>query len=230
MTIEGQSPSMHHCLYMLKPHGDITKFELEDGLIRGVVSSLLAERSSIAEIIVHIPRDETVDLPVDLAVATDNLLIAITAGSEADAMHDLGPLVAEFATVEGSGAVVRHDAGVLDQTWPGTATPGVGLRIRVDGAPGIDPATLSTSVYDFLEALRGQVPLLGCWAMAALQPDSPLSSMTISILFQTSDDLRAALAHGTLAPFLESPDLDFSHRYVHMVTEHRISPNANTWV
>lgn len=230
MTTEGNSPPMHHSLYTLKPHGDITKFELEDGLIRGTVSSLLSERSSIAEVVVHIPRDETADLPVDVASATDNLLIAISADSEADASHDLGPLVSEFATVERSGMVQRNDIVVLDRTWPGTATPGVALRIRADGAPGVDPETLSTWANDSLHIICEQVPHLGCWAMTATQSGSQLSTVTASIQFAENNDLRNALTHGPLAPFLDGTQIEPSSRFMHMVTEHRISPNENTWV
>jgi len=220
---------MHHSLPTLTPHADITKFELEDGIMRGVVAALLSEPSSIAEIIVDMPRDGTDNLPVSAPSATDNALLAITASSESDAAAELDELVSPFAVVSRAGIADRIEVVERERTWHGTATPGVALRLRADRAPGIDVASFTHWATDSLANCAVRLPNSGIRAMVATVSESPLSSVSASVIFDRDEDLRDALTDGALAAFTESELIAPDSLSIDMVTEHRVSPNPNAW-
>jgi len=220
---------MHSTLFTLTAHPDITKFELEDGMLRGAVASLLAERSSISEVTVDIPRDGTENLPHDFPSTPDSTLIAITASSVSDTAQALDLLVNDFAVVTRSGAVDRLDITNRDASWPGTATPGVTLRIRADQTPGINLSSFTQWTKDALGSCSERLPSTTIRAMIATEGSSQLPSVSTAITFANDDELRDALGGKVLAPFVDSEFLSPGTLSFDMVTEHRVSPNPNTW-
>ena len=219
---------MHHWLYTLRPHGDVNKFEVEDGVIRGVVAALLAKPSSIIDVLVDIPRDANSQGSFDIPGAEDHVLIAISAEQDADAQPDMATLAKDFATVESSGSVQRTEIAERERTWPGTATPGTAVRLRAAAAPGIDAPGLASWLNDALADCVTKLPGVGIRAMPAAG-STGLTAINVSLAFPQGEDPESQFTSRTLQPFLDSEILAPGSMTANMVTEHRILPNPQIW-
>lgn len=221
---------MHHQLFTLRPHGDVNKFEVEDGAIRGAVATLLSERSSITDVLVDIPRvlEKTQDA-FDVPGADDAVLIAISAEEEIDAQPDMSKLSENFATVATQGEVDRIEVVERDRSWPGTATPGTAVRFRANSAPGIDTPSLTNWVKEVLLQCAEKLPDVGIRTMMATGT-SDLTTVNISLSFPPGADPADTLTSRALKPFLDSELLDTGSLTVNMITEHWIFPNPQTWI
>ncbi len=219
---------MHHQLYTLRPHGDTNKFEVEDGVIRGAVATLLSVRSSISEVLVDIPRDLGAEDAFGISGAVDGVLIAISAEMDIDAQPDMSALSERFATVDTFGEVERIEIAEREKTWPGTATPGTAVRLRAEGGPGVDLPSLTNWVREGLSSCAQKLPGVGIRAMVAGE-GSALTAVNISLSFPLGEDPADNLTSRALKPLLESELLDPESLTANMITEHRIFPNPQTW-
>lgn len=218
---------MHHWLHTLTPHGDINKFEIEDGVIRQAVATLLSERSSITEVTVDIPRDAS-DQSLDVDRAEDNVLIAVSAEEAIDANRDISELVSDFATIRRSGSVDRLEIAARERSWPGTATPGTAVRLRAELARDIDTPSLTSWLEEALEQCAVKLPSVGIEAMVGRGEDA-LTSVNVSLTFPKGEDPTTTLSAREFTDFFEGEVLDPATLTADLFTEHRIAPNPQTW-
>lgn len=219
---------MYYSLFTLRPHGDVTKFELEDGVIRSTATALIEESSSITEIRVDVPR-EKVEVGIDVPGATDHTLIAISAESESDVMPDLAPLVNNFAMIVAVGRVDRLEIAAQDGTWSGTATPGTAVRLRADAAPGISIADLTSFATDALNDCARTFPTIGIQALVAANEATSLSTVNVLFTFPPGLDPTDLINPRTAAPIVGSELLDSNSLFANQVTEHCIAPKNQEW-
>ena len=220
---------MHHGLYTIRAHGDVTKLELEDGLIRGAVASLLSEPSTIVEVLVDVPRDASSDLPHDAEPTPDSAQILITASSESDAESDVATLIAEVAIVERAGRVIHAALVAPEGEWPGSATPGVTLRIRANRASTVEQQAFTQWVDESLLTISSRLGGIAARSSTATQDDGDLPSMSASLTFPSTEEAFDAMSSGALSSLLESDLIDPATVQIDLVTEHRFKPNPNTW-
>ena len=220
---------MHHGLYTLRAHGDITKLELEDGVIRGAVASILAEASTIVEVLVDIPRATSADLPRSVEPTPDSAQVVITASSESDAERDLATLVAEVAVVERFGRVDRFEHGEVEQSRPGSARPGVSLRVRADRTSEADHTTFAHWVEDSLLTTASRLGGIEVRSFVAAREADAIPSVSASFAFPGTEEAFEAIESGALNSVLDSDLIKPETLQLDLVTEHRIRPNPNTW-
>ncbi len=223
---------MHATYFEIVPHDDIARLDLEDGLIRNAAAALIANASTIDEIIVDVPRQRSIELGASGADSASAPAMCIVAAELADTKPDLDDLLVEVATVSTSWPATISTLLEVDQDWPGPVTPGVKLRLSASAAPGIDGASFATWITDSLHRCADRCEDL--LAVTALQPasddDGPDALSVIGTLsFRDDAALDAALSSAAFAPFAESEMIAPESLRAAAVSEHRIRPNPNTW-
>jgi len=219
---------MHQSYFALEAHSDVTRFEIEDGIVRGAVAQLLAQPSTIERVTVHIPRERSIDVGLPTATSGPQPALCITAEAENDAHIDLAPLIADVGIVADSWQVTTSTLAASDREWVGNVAPGVALRVAVSAAPGIDAANFRTWLTDALHRCADR-----CTDLQALRVTLPLHreppSVIATISFETEGALDASLDASALEPFIGSEMIDIRSAQITAISEHLITPNPNTW-
>ncbi len=223
---------MHTVVYALLPHSDIAKFEIEDGLVRGAATELLAAPSSISRVSVDIATAGVVDFDSPHETPSFDALFRITAESMSEARPaHLDDLVAEVAGVVGAWTVSTVTVAERDDEWIGVATPGVKLVALLTSGPGIDRGSYDGWLRDALMTCADDLDGVG---VAYHTPGETLVGTTgfdsmVEFSFPTQDGLEQALETHTLQSILGSELLDSDETQAFTAVEHLLTPNENAW-
>lgn len=219
---------MQQRLHALSCHADVTRFEVEDALVREAPAELLAEETSIHEIgidlgLFHLPQSNGDPL------GDINSLVTISAGDAADAVAEpLGALVAAAARVSGSWTLETENVSELERKWVGTATPGPKVTAVFDSnASG--SANYRTNIVQLIRAMVSEWGDVGSRALFLDEgQDAPFSTIA-SFWFRTLGAAEEAMASETLKTLTEAGNISTDTLGFYQGLEHRVFPNPNVW-
>ena len=208
---------MDRVLVTLRAHGDLTRLELEDGLLRGDLPGRLDVESGLIGVDVDLRAEDQTALGDDGTGPSAVLTISGTA--DLPTIDEIAELVADVAVVVGAYSVHTTEFGQLDEEWVGRATPGSKL-IRFLNGSGSEPA-VESALDELGERLSNGVRHR---VLEELIPSPPLDAV-VTTRFPNADDLEAALENeGDTPSEVESVT---SGRL--LVFEHRFRADPNHW-
>ncbi len=208
---------MDRVLVTLRAHGDLTRLELEDGLLRGDLPARLDIESGLAGIDIDIRAEEQTVLGDDGTGPSAVLTISGTA--DLPSVDEIAELVAEVAVITGAYRVHTTEFGQLEDTWVGRATPGTKL---VRFLTGPDSASIETALDELGERLSNGVRHR---VLEELLPSPPLHAV-VTTRFPTTADLEAAITEQSDGA---GDPLDASVSGHLLVFEHRFRADPNHW-
>lgn len=222
---------MHHHLFTLRSHSDIAKFELEDGVVRTAAAGLLADESTISQLLVDMSTERTLALTAEVHTPQWESSVIISSADEGDADADvLAELVVDVATVIDHWPVMLIEISDLDGTWVGSATPGPKVSFVVRRSSGIDSASFNGWLRDTLSDALAKSPGIGARAIAPLDTDgqAPRDSI-LSFWFPDEAALNDAVTNQLFASLLGAELIDADSIRSWSTVEHRLTPNPNAW-
>ena len=214
---------MHHCLHGLTSHRDVTRFELEDGILREAAPELLREATGIDKI--------TIDLGVTVRrgasespVTRFDSTLLISGATEADvAPTRLTDLLAEVAVIGATSRLEVTDVSQLEKSWIGTATPGPKLTAHIDKTIA-DSSDSRERVHELATSICDSLGNVGCRVMFGDRSEQWPITTSISFWFPNKQSAVAALDSSAFDPLVEQE----TSLLVEAI-EHRLAPNPNTW-
>lgn len=215
---------MHHRVYGLTSHADLTRFEVEDGLLRHTAPELLKAETSITAVTLDVAIADHAGQISDY----DNQ-ITISASDEADAAPtNLVELVSEVAIVKASAWFTITEVAELSTTWVGSATPGPKVTLH------FDPASENSGSYrGDVEELAGTVAKslgdVGSRVLHAGAAGRWPRSTAISFWFPNRDAAKDAFDGDGFAGLTTSSLINNETLVIVQAVEHRVLPNPNTW-
>lgn len=222
---------MHHHLFTLRSHSDIAKFELEDGVVRSAAAGLLAEESTISQLLVDMSTERTLALMSDVRTPQWESCVIVSSTDEGDADADvLSELVVDVAMVIDHWPVMLIEVSDLDGSWVGSATPGPKVSFVVRRSSGIDSASFNGWMRDTLSDALAKSPGIGARAIAPLDADgeAPRDSI-LSFWFPDEAALNDAVTNQLFASLLGAELIDADSIRSWSTVEHRLTPNPNAW-
>ena len=220
---------MPDVLTTLRAHGDLTKIEVEDGLLRRVIPSCLDVESSVVEIDADLRAEDQSDLGWPDATGPSALLRFSALDDSALSADAITSMVAEVAVPLGVYRVESTTAGTPDVTWVGHATPGhkLVLFLRRQASAGADD--LADAVDELaarsLEQFGGVIVQVHR-VVTPLAP-SPTLDAVVMITFPTNELFEHALTSGLPEPDPAVVEIDATQRL--LVFEHRFRADPNHW-
>jgi len=210
---------MDRVLVTLRAHGDLTRLDLEDGLLRGALPALLDIESGLIGIDVDLRAEDQTPLGDDGTGPSAVLTFSGTA--DLPSVDEISAMVVEVAVVVDAYRVHSTEFGQIDDEWVGHATPGAKLvhflhRANSASVDDVD-AALDELTKGLSNAIRHRVH-------EELVPSRPFDAI-VTTRFPTLADLDAAVAEGpsSFAAFDEAT----SDRV--LVFEHRFRADPNHW-
>lgn len=219
---------MLHRAYGLTSHPDVTRFEVEDGIVRHAAAELLSEETTVDNI--------TIDLGVQVrqgsdesALAAFDTMMSISGVTEADvAPAMLADLIAEVAVIAAASPVEIIEISRLEKPWIGTPTPGPKVTAHVNPAAADSPAFRS-GIQELAASVGVSLGDVGARVMFGEQSEAWPMTASISYWFPNARAAAVALEgerfHALVSSSLIQPD---SVVLVEAI-EHRVTPNPNTW-
>lgn len=223
---------MHHHLFTLKPHSDVAKFEFEDGVIRHAAAELLANESTIRNLLVDIATERA--LALNDSIRSPEWEASLLIGS--DTIDDISvdrilELTADVASLVHHQPATLIDVSDLETTWVGSATPGAKVSFALRSASGIDTASFAAWMRDALDDAVTKSPGIGCRAIAPIQEavaGSPNEAI-LSFWFTDEASLNSAVADQLFNPILGAELVEPGSIRTWSAVEHRLAPNPNAW-
>ena len=223
---------MHSRLYGLTSHPDVTRFEVEDGIVRNAVATLLGDETTINTVVVDVGasvREATLEDPNLNPDALHDVMIAIHAEVEADSEPpNLAELVADVAVVGGSWSISSTELAELEKPWVGTASPGPKVTAFARPTDADSPRYRA----GIAELARETATTLGDVGSRVVHVEGTPGSFStaISFWFPNPDAAKAAWDRDGFAPLIASDLIDQHSLALLEATEHVLAPNPNTWV
>lgn len=223
---------MFQRLHGLSCHPDITRFEIEDGLVRHAAASLLREATTISSIVLDVSVHQRTGLPqseADLPLLGYNALMAISAeDDEATSPSNLADLLAETAIVGASALFATSNVAELEKPWIGSATPGPKITAFFDASAGGDSADYRGKITEVAQLMCNDIGDVGC-RITHSEGDAALFSTAISFWFAGPKAADDAVESGVFDRLTNSDLVDSNSLVCLESVEHRILPNPNTW-
>ncbi len=219
---------MHHVLYCLTSHPDVTRFEVEDGVVRQAAAELLSEETTIDTIAIDLGifvREGAAETPA----AGYDVLVSISGGTAEDVSpSEFAELVAEVAVVSSSTPISIDELSQLEKEWVGTTTPGPKVTAHFNPA-----ASDSADYRDQIEALARSVVAsignVGCRVVHSTPTDGWPFATSLGYWFANNAEAKEAFERDAF-DLLSSSSLIAPNSFVLTESiEHRIAPNPNTW-
>lgn len=214
-------------LFALNSHLDMTRFEVEDGLLRNAAADLLSNESAIETITIDIGLQRLPE-SVGEPLGTIDSLFLIKASNPDDATPaHFEELVASTASVAGSWTVETIPVTRLKKSWSGTATPGPKLNafFRTDKT-GDTSRERIVDVTGTIAADLGDVGSRVTFVSAG--QEAPFES-AISLWFADVASAKDALAGPAYTTFFNSSLVDRESLGLYRTTEHVLTANPNIW-
>ena len=226
-------------LHGLSCHPDVTRFEIEDGLVRDATATLLSEATTISSVIVDLgihprtvvdsgDRVDSGDLDLSLIAGYNATMLITGEDDEAALPPNLADLVSEVAVVGSSWLVTTTEVAELDKPWIGAATPGPKLSAFFSPAAAADSLEYRTAIAELAAEICAGIGDVGCRISHIEDGPAPFTtamSFWFSSPLRAEDAVRANRFDGLMSSGLTSTD---SMLFVESI-EHRVVPNPNIW-
>ncbi len=218
---------MTNRLFALTSHPDVTRFEIEDALVREAPAELLGSETSISAITVDLGLAHRGPSEVSVLDQVDSFVCVSAENAADDGTAQLPGLAAEAAIINGSWLARIEPIAELTRTWTGTATPGpkVTVVLRPIGA---DSPEFQKALIDAARTIAEELSA-GARATLLEETDTAPFSAAIAFWFASISDAREAFATNRFAGLASVPGVDADSVGIYEATEHRILPNPNIW-
>ena len=221
---------MHQRFFALRAHGDVAKFEYEDGIVRSAASGLLTEESGIDHVVADVATETALHGASEFAKSSwDASLLISSATPDEPGIAEVPDLVADVAMVTESWPARVLTAGGLDSTWHGTTVPATKTSFVFRRAAGIDAASFEEWIQNELVDTVNNVGTRGSRAILTRDDGDFDDRAIVSMWFAQGDDLYNATATEIFSPFAGSSLIDADSLQLFTSVEHRLDPNPNAW-
>lgn len=219
---------MQHCSYALMSHPDVTRFEVEDGVVRHAAAELVSEETTIDNIMIDLGVQVRRGNPEHPVAALDTVL-SISGATEADVTPPgLADLIVDVAVVAATVPLEIVEVSQLEKSWIGTMTPGPKITAYWNPATADSPAYRS-SVEELAATVASALGDVGCRVSFGERSDDWPVTTSISYWFANPGAAGDALA-GDVFDALDNPDLVAPESFLLVeAVEHRVIPNPNNW-
>ncbi len=219
---------MQQRLHGLICHPDVTRFEIEDALVRQAASELVSKETSILEIDIDLGLFRLEQSSGD-PLGNINSLFLVTADDSTDAdAEPLAELIAEAAVVSTSWPVEVENISELEKAWIGTATPGPKITVAFDSSAA-DSSSYRDNIVQTVRSVVAKLDDVGARSMFLdTDQDAPFST-AVSFWFPTPSAAQDALDGDALKSLTEAGNISSDSLGIYQGTEHRVFPNPNIW-
>ena len=223
-----------HRFHALTCHPDVTRFEIEDGLVRTATASLLSQETTISSVIadveIHAHSGFDAKSNVDIAsIAQYNSSLLISSTDEAATSPEhLAELVAEVAVVGSSWRVSITELSELEKPWIGAATPGPKITVFANPDSAVDSPQYRSDIEELAGEVCAAIGDVGS-RISYIDDGSAPFTTAISFWFASPRSAEAAVESGEFERMYDSALLESDSILFVESIEHRIIPNPNTW-
>lgn len=220
---------MRHLVALLRAHGDLTKLEFEDGLIRRIIPGRLGVESSLFGIDADLRAENQSNFgAADVSSAPSAVLTLSSLDEAGPAVEEIADMVIEVATPIAAYLTESTTIGEESPSWIGNATPGTKLMVFI--------RRRSSEVDTFaqsLDSLTGDISAITgpgrvrLHRVVEVPESSPGLDAIVTVRFPTAGDITAAETAGLTELLEPTEGADTSARL--LTFEHRFSADPNHW-
>lgn len=223
---------MPEYLHGLICHPDVTRFEIEDSLVRHAAASLLSTETTITSIIVDVGVHERTRAndssgSSHRALAFNAFIMISGTGDDASAPQ-LTDLVAEAAVIDGSWKISSSEISELGKPWVGQATPGPKITALFNPASSISSPGYRAGVEELAKTVCSSLSDAGSRVLHVEDSSAPFAT-AVSFWFANPAAAEDAAGAVLFEQVSESDLVDSGSLVFVEAIEHRIMPNPNTW-
>lgn len=219
---------MRHVVALLRAHGDLTKLEFEDGLIRKIIPGRLDVESSLFGIDADLRAESQANFGAAAVSGAPSAVLTLSSLDEAGpAAEEIEDMVIDVASPAGVYVTESTTIGEDTPAWVGNATPGTKLMVFLRRSSGAESFT------EWLETLAADIGAITgpgrvrVHRVVEVTASSPELEAIVTVRFPTAADITSAEEAG-LAALLDDTDVaDTSARL--LTFEHRFSADPNHW-
>lgn len=220
---------MRHVLVALQAHGDLTKIEFEDGILRRIIPARLDIESSLFGIDADLRAEQQTELGAHADEGPSAVLTFSSLDESGPSADGIAEMVIDVAMPTAIYVTDSTTIGENTDTWIGRATPGSKLIVFLARAAGIDEAEFDEWLDNASESLSqtagpGRVVVHRIVDNVLASPDH---AAIVTVRFPAAQDRDSAIESGLAELAGDAVDANGTRRL--LTFEHRFHADPNHW-